>query len=1019
MSSRKTYDTDIITLRRIFAVSPGTNAPIPSGNIMATTSHGEAAYVNPYSIPAISQLSTALLSLPSTISTSIAEIGGVSQLLAGSGISLNPTNGIGIVTITATGGGGSVTTANLTSTVIGLGTAGYISSAIGVATIPGGLVSTANLSRLISTANLAGLVSTGNLAGHISTANLNNLVSTLYLATQLGSTVIGLGTAGYFSTIPRSLQTLSISTGNVFTSSVILIDTTIGYGYTGFANQLIVSSGNLLLNNNSLSGGGGGGGAVTQIVGGTNITISPPGGTGVVTINGASIPSLVGLVSTANLASFVSTSYLATQLASTVIGLGTAGYISSAVATLPGGLVSTANLASLVSTANLASLVSTANLASLVSTANLASLVSTANLASLVSTANLASLVSTANLASLVSTANLAGLVSSSYFASQLASTVIGLGTAGYISSSVAALPGGLVSTANLAGFVSTSYLATQVGSTVIGLGTIGYLSTIPNLLQTRIISTGTVFTSSVMLIDTTIGGAYAGFANQLIVSAGTLLLNNNSLSGGGGGGGAVTQILGGTNITISPPGGTGVVTINGASFPSLGGIVSTANLASHISTANLANLVSTANLANLVSTANLANLVSTSYLASQLTSTVIGLGTAGYVSTSQLTSTTSGTFNYISSFVSSFNSIATAYSGETLYLNYSVANSPYQALELQAVAASQQSVSVSIPKNTADSNIGNFMTDFSVPSFIPTGFWDLNLFALADSLLTTAYYNLYLRDGAGTETLLGTSGSVTIASAGLPTQITLSILINYTTIPANNKIVVKVFAHNNDTNGASRTVTAYYQNAYYSHLHTTFGTIIPQDTLTSTVAGLGTAGYLSTIVWNSVVSSANLARLVSTANLVNLVSTANLANLISTANLANLVSTANLANLISTANLANLVSTANLANLISTANLANLVSTANLANLISTANLANLVSTANLADLTSTANFASLISTANLANIVSTSYLLNGIEFSSLSNETARMNFSSLFVNNVPILFDQYGNLSLSFQTL
>ena len=112
MSSRKTYDTDIITLRRIFAVSPGTNAPIPSGNIMATTSHGEAAYVNPYSIPAISQLSTALLSLPSTISTSIAEIGGVSQLLAGSGISLNPTNGIGIVTITATGGGGSVTTAN-------------------------------------------------------------------------------------------------------------------------------------------------------------------------------------------------------------------------------------------------------------------------------------------------------------------------------------------------------------------------------------------------------------------------------------------------------------------------------------------------------------------------------------------------------------------------------------------------------------------------------------------------------------------------------------------------------------------------------------------------------------------------------------------------------------------------------------------------------------------------------------------------------------------------------------------
>jgi hypothetical protein len=59
------------------------------------------------------------------------------------------------------------------------------------------------------------------------------------------------------------------------------------------------------------------------------------------------------------------------------------------------------------------------------------------------------------------------------------------------------------------------------------------------------------------------------------------------------------------------------------------------------------------------------------------------------------------------------------------------------------------------------------------------------------------------------------------------------------------------------------------------------------------------------------------------------------------------------------------------------------------------------------------------LVSTANLADLVSTTYLLNGIEFSSLSNESARLNFSSIFVNNVPILFDQYGNLSLSFQTL
>jgi len=118
-----------------------------------------------------------------------------------------------------------------------------------------------------------------------------------------------------------------------------------------------------------------------------------------------------------------------------------------------------------------------ATLSNLVSTANLANFVSTANLANLVSTANLANLVSTANLAGHVSTANLANLVSTTYLASQFGSTVIGLGTAGYVSSipSLAGLVStanlvNLVSTANLANLVSTSYLNTQLGSTMNGI---------------------------------------------------------------------------------------------------------------------------------------------------------------------------------------------------------------------------------------------------------------------------------------------------------------------------------------------------------------------------------------------------------------------------------------------------------------------------------------------------------------------------------------------------------------------
>jgi hypothetical protein len=119
-----------------------------------------------------------------------------------------------------------------------------------------------------------------------------------------------------------------------------------------------------------------------------------------------------------------------------------------------------------------------------------------------------------------------------------LASTVIGLGTAGYISTSGG---GGtinatglvstanlvnLVSTANIATLVSTSYLASQLRSTVLGLGTSGYLSS----LNTRSLSTGTIFTSSISFIDTSLN------TKQLLaVNGGTLQLNGAAITGGGG----------------------------------------------------------------------------------------------------------------------------------------------------------------------------------------------------------------------------------------------------------------------------------------------------------------------------------------------------------------------------------------------------------------------------------------------------------------------------------------------------
>lgn len=150
--------------------------------------------------------------------------------------SVNPGSNI-IMGPSGSGGGtqGDVTVnvdmSFLASTVIGLGTAGYISTSGG-----GGSI------------NATGLVSTANLVNLVSTANLASLVSTSYLATQLTSTMLGLGTSGYLS----SLNTRSLSTGTVFTSSISFIDTSLN------TKQLLaVNGGTLQLNGAAITGGGG------------------------------------------------------------------------------------------------------------------------------------------------------------------------------------------------------------------------------------------------------------------------------------------------------------------------------------------------------------------------------------------------------------------------------------------------------------------------------------------------------------------------------------------------------------------------------------------------------------------------------------------------------------------------------------------------------------------------------------------------------------------------------------------
>jgi hypothetical protein len=364
--------------------------------------------------------------------------GTVAQIYGGSNIVLTgATPGLGNVTV-------NVDTSFLTSTVIGLGTAGYISTASGGIVLPGGLVSTANLTNLISTSffdtQLTSTVTGLGSADYISSSQLLSTSAGLVELIQnppggvtlenLTSTVIGLGTVGYIS----SSQLLSTSAGLVEliqnppggVTPENLISTVTGLGSADYisSSQLLSTSFGLVALIQNPPGGVTPDNLTSTVIGlGTFGYLSSANGTAV-------LPE--GLVSTANLANLISTSFFDTQLTSTIIGLGTAGYLSTAsgTAVLPEGLVSTANLANLIST---------------------------------------------------------------TFFDASLTSTVIGLGTAGYVN--MATL--NYISTAQSQNFYSSNISVSSLTTSSLTFGTgSGYLF-LPNTVMNSV-SVGVLFASTI-----------------------------------------------------------------------------------------------------------------------------------------------------------------------------------------------------------------------------------------------------------------------------------------------------------------------------------------------------------------------------------------------------------------------------------------------------------------------------------------------------------------------------------------
>jgi hypothetical protein len=457
--SKRTYDTDEITLRKVYAFSTN-NQFVPAMTVLTADGAGGTYWAIPSSLgynPSFNQIATdaGTFTASAPYNTFTLSQGGGIGFVQGAGTNQMYIYSKGFGQINTVGGNSlSGFSNNITTPVLNFAGSNGISlqanpvtntltftgNGIPISTTLNSFQSLKIFPNLSTPTTPASLIST---LGGATILYANNYSSILTLAgtgqisltpDYLNNTVyLGLNAS---TLVTSNLTTIVVSTTSVQTSSFTLIDT-----YSKVQKTLYSYNGNLYLNGIAVSG------AAASLVGsvnpGSNIIMGPTGtggGTqGDVTVN-------VDM----------------TFLGSTVQGLGSSGYISTLVAANLTDLVSTANLQNLVSSANLAGLVSSANLVDLVSTANLTGLVSTANFTGLVSTANFTGLVSTANLVGLVSTANLVDLVSTANLTGLVS-------TANLVD---------LVSTANLAGLVSSSFFDSQITSSITGLGTVGFLST-------------------------------------------------------------------------------------------------------------------------------------------------------------------------------------------------------------------------------------------------------------------------------------------------------------------------------------------------------------------------------------------------------------------------------------------------------------------------------------------------------------------------------------------------------------
>jgi len=446
----------------------------------------------------------------------------------------------GVINVSSIRGDGSqllnlnaISSLSLQSTIVGLGTFGYISSTQLQSTVTG-LIDSPEVQSTIIGLGTFGYLSTNTVPSTIIGLGAFGYIS----STQLTSTVAGLGTFGYVSSL-TSISTNNLSTGNLFAGVISSLQfnassmnaNRAGINIlTGTNNQFNTFTENLFPNRQTATlgyttGGESGGGWYSNINGrqfnsistNTNIIGSATGagdiGSTVRVLGTLSTQNQVASSITTNILfarSNVSTNVITTQI---LRGAGQFGNLVYTTSLLPdGGNASFGNSALTNvfnqiwgSNINTETIIprfgnhpqSTVRILGTLSTGILN--VSTILAINVNASTILVSTLNTLDINTSSITGNGSNLFNLNAISSlSLQSTVVGLGAFGYLSTNT--VPSTIV------GLGTFGYLSTNtVPSTIIGLGTFGYLST--NIVPSTIVGLGTFGYLSTNVVPSTIVG--------------------------------------------------------------------------------------------------------------------------------------------------------------------------------------------------------------------------------------------------------------------------------------------------------------------------------------------------------------------------------------------------------------------------------------------------------------------------------------------------------------------------------